>query len=99
MNHQIKNILWVFILWLSLPFAIQAQDQPVKYRLENPVSVQYLKLENLTHPDFTISVISLFPAPLKLDKQMEGLKRLELRISAWTIKSGRTLISVRLFQN
>ena len=55
-----------------------------------------LKLENLSHPDLMVSVISLFPAPLKIDRQIEGLKRIEIRIPAWTIENGKTIIKVRL---
>jgi hypothetical protein len=55
-----------------------------------------LHLENLSHPDFDVSVVSLYPAPLKLDKQLEGLKRLEIRIPAWTIEGDKTKIKVRL---
>lgn len=55
-----------------------------------------LKLENQSHPDIEFSVISLYPAPLELDKQIEGLKRLEIRIPAWTIESSKTTIKVRL---
>ena len=55
-----------------------------------------LKLENLSHPELTISVVSLFPAPLELDRQIEGLKRLEIRIPAWTVKGGKCKIKVRL---
>lgn len=58
-----------------------------------------LTLDNLSHPEFTVSVISLYPAPLELDKQIEGLKRLEIRIPAWTIKEGKTKIEVRLSGN
>ena len=55
-----------------------------------------LRLENLSHPDLQFSVISLYPGPLEVDKQMEGLKRIELRIPAWTVESGQTKIRVRL---
>lgn len=55
-----------------------------------------LKLENISHPDYTVSVISLYPAPLELDKQIEGLKRLEIRIPAWIIEGDKTKIEVRL---
>jgi len=55
-----------------------------------------LKLENLSHPGFTVSVISLNPAPLKLDRRIEGLKRIEIRIPAWTVKGGAETIKVRL---
>ncbi|NND06491.1 MAG: hypothetical protein HKN87_08925 [Saprospiraceae bacterium] len=55
-----------------------------------------LKIENLSHPEITISIISLFPPPLSFDTKKEGLKRIELRIPAWTIKGGKTKIAVRL---
>ena len=55
-----------------------------------------LQLENLSHPDLDISVVSLYPAPLELDRQIENLKRLEIRIPAWTIEGGKTKIKVRL---
>lgn len=55
-----------------------------------------LKLENITYPDLDISVISLYPAPLKLDKQIEGLKRIEIRVPAWILKQGRGTLRVRL---
>jgi hypothetical protein len=55
-----------------------------------------LKLENLSHPELTISVISLYPAPLELDRQIKDLKRLELRIPAWTVKNKKETIKVRL---
>jgi hypothetical protein len=55
-----------------------------------------LKLENLSHPELTVSVVSLYPAPLALDSQIEGLKRIEIRIPAWTIEGDNTKIKVRL---
>ncbi len=58
-----------------------------------------LKLENLSHPELQLSVVSLYPAPLELDRQIEGLKRIEIRIPAWTIESGKANIKVRLSGN
>lgn len=55
-----------------------------------------LKLENLSHPEFSVSVVSLYPAPLKIDKQIKDLKRLEIRIPKWTIEESKTKIKVRL---
>ena len=55
-----------------------------------------LKLENLSHPDLDISIVSLYPAPLELDRQIEGLKRLEIRIPAWTVEGNNCTIKVRL---
>jgi len=58
-----------------------------------------LKLENLLHPDLALSVVSLYPAPLELDRQIEGLKRIEIRIPAWTIENGKANIKIRLSGN
>ncbi len=58
-----------------------------------------LKIENLSHPGLSMSVVSLDPAPLKLDRQIAGLKRIELRIPAWTIENNKTSIRVRLAEN
>lgn len=57
---------------------------------------QELKLENLSHPELTVSVISLDPPPLELDRRIEGLKRIELRIPAYLLEDGKGLVRVRL---
>ena len=58
-----------------------------------------LKVKNLSHPEITFSVISLDPPPLYLDCKKEGLKRLELRIPAWTFTNNQTIVKVRLSAN
>ena len=55
-----------------------------------------LKMENLSHPDLTVSVISLDPPPLELDRKIEGLKRLEFRYPAYLFTEGKGAIRVRL---
>ncbi len=55
-----------------------------------------LRVENVSHPDLTFSVISLYPAPLELDRQIPGLKRLELRLPAYLIPEGKGKIAIRL---
>lgn len=55
-----------------------------------------LRIENLSHPDMMVSVISMYPAPLKLDRQIQGLKRLEIRIPAWKIQNNQAKIQIRL---
>ena len=57
---------------------------------------QSLKIENFSHPGLTMSVISLNPPPLYLDCKKEGLKRLEIRIPAWTVEDEKLSIRVRL---
>lgn len=55
-----------------------------------------LKLEVLSDPAVRLSVISLDPPPLKLDKVIHGLKRLELRYPAYLFPSHEGTIRVRL---
>ncbi|MDR1336223.1 MAG: heparinase II/III-family protein [Tannerella sp.] len=55
-----------------------------------------LKLNSLSHPDWQFSLVSFDPAPLALDRQIKGLKRIDLRIPAWTVKDGRGIIKIRL---
>jgi hypothetical protein len=55
-----------------------------------------LKIENLSHPELTISIVSLDPAPLELDRQIEGLKRIEFRYPSWIFEGEKANIKVRL---
>ncbi|MEM8964988.1 MAG: heparinase II/III family protein [Bacteroidota bacterium] len=55
-----------------------------------------LVLANLSHPDLTVSVISLDPPPHYLDVKKDRLKRIEIRVPAWIIKGDTTKIRVRL---
>ncbi|MCX6865616.1 MAG: hypothetical protein NTV46_05245, partial [Verrucomicrobia bacterium] len=57
---------------------------------------QTLKLENLSHPEIMVSVISLNPPPLIYDKIIENLKRIEIRIPAWTVENGTMNLKVSL---
>lgn len=57
---------------------------------------QTLQLQNLSHPELMVSVVSLDPAPLALDRRIEGFKRIEIRIPAWSLKGDQTNIKVRL---
>ncbi len=55
-----------------------------------------LTLENLSHPELRVSVISLDPPPLKLDRRIENLKRLEIRVPAYVLAEGENTLRVRL---
>jgi len=57
---------------------------------------QTLKLENLSHPEITVSVISLDPPPLVFDKTIENLKQIEIRIPAWMVENGKMNLKVKL---
>jgi len=58
-----------------------------------------LRLSILTPENLNISVISLDPPPMEIDKSIDNLKRLEIRIPAWTIENGNGTLRVRLSQN
>lgn len=55
-----------------------------------------LNMEILSHPELTVSIISLDPPPLELDRQIDGLKRIEINIPAYLITDGKGKIAVRL---
>ncbi len=55
-----------------------------------------LKLENMAHPELSLSIVSLDPPPFYLDRKIDGLKRIEIRLPAWTVKNGTTTMKVRL---
>ena len=55
-----------------------------------------LKLENLSHPELSVSVVSLDPPPLQLDRQIDNLKRIELRLPASLFPDGEGSLRVRL---
>lgn len=58
-----------------------------------------LKLSILENENLNISVISLDPPPLEIDKTIDNLKRIEIRIPAWTVKNSEGKLSVRLSRN
>ncbi len=55
-----------------------------------------LRLENLSHPEVAISIISLDPPPMELDRKIENLKRIEIRLPAYVLRAGDGSIRVRL---
>jgi hypothetical protein len=88
MSEETKLITWQLMTTADLEIvdggAILKQDG------------KELKLENLSHPNLAVSIVSLYPAPMELDRQIEGLKRVEIRIPAWTIEGNNCHIRVRL---
>jgi len=74
----------------------QADVEYTDYGLNLLQDGKKLKVENLSHPGLRFSIVSLDPAPLKLDRHVKGLKRVELRIPAWMIQDKKETIKVRL---
>ncbi len=90
-NEKTQSVTWQMLT--------QADVEFVKGGAVLKQNGKTLKLEILSHPELELSVVSLYPAPLQLDRQLDGLKRIEIRIPAWTVKEGKTNIKVRLSEN
>jgi hypothetical protein len=82
--------------WITWQMLTQADVQIVKGGAVLNQDGQVLKLENLSHPEIMVSVISLDPPPLALDRTIDNLKRIEIRIPAWTVENGKVNLKVRL---
>jgi hypothetical protein len=87
-NDSTKNITWGLMTQADVNAdhkgAILKQDgKTLKMSIMEPAGVK-------------ISVISLDPPPMEIDKTIKGLKRIEIRVPAWTVKDGKGIIRVRL---
>jgi hypothetical protein len=58
-----------------------------------------LNLLNLANPELRVSVIQLDPPPFYLDRKIDGLKRIEIRMPAYLLKSGVGIFKIRLSGN
>jgi hypothetical protein len=87
-NDSTKTITWGLMT--------QAVVQPTKTGAVLKQDGKTLKLEILSKPGLSVSVISLDPPPLALDRIIENLKRIEILIPAWTIQDGKMNLKVRL---
>jgi hypothetical protein len=55
-----------------------------------------LNLEIISPPNVGVSILMMNPPPMKLDKKIKGLKRIELRVPAYLYTEGTGSIKVRL---
>lgn len=89
LNDSTQNITWQLMTTAEVEIvkggAILKQDG------------QQLTLENLTHPQLTVSLISLDPPPLHLDRHIENLKRIEIRMPAHMFANKQAMLRVRLY--
>ncbi len=86
-NDKTKEITWAIMT--------TADVIPVKNGAILKQNGKSLKLYILA-PDCNISVISMDPAPLKIDKTYKKLKRVEIRVPAYVLQGNKGLIQVRL---
>jgi hypothetical protein len=73
-----------------------ADVEPVKGGAVLRQDGKVLKLKNLSHPKTSVSVVPLDPPPLKLDRQIKGLKRLEIKIPAAAALDEQITIQIKL---
>jgi hypothetical protein len=82
--------------WITWQMLTQADVEIVKGGAVLRQDGQMLKLQNLSHPDIMVSVVSLDPPPLAFDKTIDNLKRIEIRLPAWKVERGNTILKVKL---
>jgi hypothetical protein len=87
-NDSTKTITWGLMT--------QAEVQPTKTGAVLKQDGKTLKLEILSNPGLSVSIISLDPPPLALDRIIENLKRIEIRIPVWMVENGKMNLKVRL---
>lgn len=89
-NDNTRSVTWQLIT--------QADVEMVENGAVLNQDGQTLRLHNLSHPGVRLAIVSLDPPPHKLDKRMDNLKRIELRIpvSVANESGGPLNIRVRL---
>lgn len=88
LSDSTKNITWQLIT--------TADVEIVKGGAILRQGGKQLRLENVSHPELNVSIISLDPPPLALDRKIEGLKRIEIRLPAYLFPKKKGVLTVRL---
>ncbi len=95
MIESTETITWQLITTMDV--AITAKGATLSKPESSSVnSAKSLFVENLSHGDIQMNVVSLDPPPLALDRQIDGLKRLELKIPASKVNGAQLDIKIRL---
>jgi hypothetical protein len=87
-NEKTKEIIWGIMT--------QADVIPTKNSAILKQDGKELKLRILEPEGIQVSVISLDPPPLEIDKTIDNFKRIEIRVPAWTMQNGQGVIKVKL---
>ncbi len=88
LNDSTKLLTWAIMTTAEV---IQTREGAV---LEQ--EGKQLNLKILSPSNVRVSVIMMDPPPLKLDKKIKNLKRIEIRIPAYIFEEGKGTIKVRL---
>lgn len=87
-NDSTRNITWGLMIVADV---VLVKNGAILKKDGKELRVSILTPENLN-----FSVISLDPPPLEIDKSIDKLKRLEIKIPAWTLERGNGTLKVRL---
>ena len=94
-SDETELITWQLMTTLDVEITSNgATLSKPEYSSNTPVKKLYI--ENLSHSDIQMNVVSLDPPPLELDRRIENLKRIELKIPASRAESGKLDIKVKL---
>ena len=94
-SDETELITWQLMTTLDVEITSNgATLSKPEYSSTTPVKKLYI--ENLSHSDIQMNVVSLDPPPLELDRRIENLKRIELKIPASLAESGKLDIKVKL---
>ncbi len=91
LNDSTKSITWQLMT--------TADVEPTKNGAILKQDGKSLKMSILTPSNLNVSIISLSPSPLPYDKQIENLKRIEIRIPVYVLKEKKGVIKVRFYGN
>ena len=94
-NESTETITWQLITTFDIE--VTGEGATISKPEYSSITPQKkLFIENISHPNISMKVISLDPPPLELDRRIEGLKKLELNIPTAQIDAGELEIKVRL---
>ena len=94
-NESTETITWQLITTFDIEVTGR-ELQLVGPRYSSITPQKKLFIENISHPNISMKVVSLDPPPLVLDRRIEGLKRLELNIPKTQIDAGELEIKVKI---
>ena len=94
-NESTKKITWQLITTYDVEITTDGVTIS-KPEYSSVLPVKKLYVENLSHPQIQMNVVSLDPPPIDLDRRIEGLKRIELNIPVSSVNDNKLAIKIRL---
>ncbi len=87
-NDKTKEVTWQIMT--------VAEVQPTKNGAVLKQNGKELYLEILSPSNLNVTIVSLDPPPLEIDKKIENLKRVEIKVPSYVLKANGGVIKVRL---